>query len=109
MGIPGDEDGGGMSAFVVFSQMGFYPVSPGEALYSIGSPIFDQVRIDLDNGKSFEIFARNNSAENKYIQSVTLNGETLDTPWISHQDIVSGGNLVFEMGPRANKKWGSFE
>jgi len=109
MGVPGDEDGGGMSAFVVFSQMGFYPVSPGEAVYSIGSPVFGQVTIDLGQGKSFEIVARNASAQNKYIQSATLNGKKLDTPWISHQDIISGGDLVFEMGPRANKKWGSFE
>jgi predicted alpha-1,2-mannosidase len=109
MGIPGDEDGGGMSAFVVFSQMGFYPVSTGQAVYSIGSPLFDQVTIDLANGKSFEIVARNTSAENKYIQSATLNGKQLDAPWISHQDIVSGGNLIFEMGPRANKDWGSSE
>jgi putative alpha-1,2-mannosidase len=67
------------------------------------------VTIDLGQGKSFEIVARNASAQNKYIQSAILNGKKLDAPWISHQDIIGGGDLVFEMGPRANKKWGSFE
>ena len=106
MGVPGDEDGGGMSAFVVFSQMGFYPVTPGDPVYSIGSPVFEHVSVDLGDGRSFEIEAHNASAENKYIQSASLNGEKLDTPWISHEAIVAGGKLVFEMGPKANKTWG---
>jgi len=105
MGVPGDEDGGGMSAFVVFSQMGFYPVTPGDPVYSIGSPVFDHVSLDLGNGQSFEIEARNASPENKYIQSATLNGKSLDTPSIRHEDL-AGGKLVFEMGPKANKSWG---
>ncbi len=107
MGVPGDEDGGGMSAFVVFSQMGFYPVTPGDPVYTIGSPVFEHVSLDLGNGQSFEIEARNASPENKYIQSATLNGETLDAPWISHEALISGGKLVFEMGPEANKSWGT--
>ncbi len=107
MGVPGDEDGGGMSAFVVFSQMGFYPVTPGDPLYTIGSPVFEQVSLDLGNGQRFEIEARNASPENKYIQSATLNGETLETPWITHEALISGGRLVFEMGPKANKSWGA--
>jgi len=61
MGVPGDEDGGGMSAFVVFSQMGFYPVTPGDPVYTIGSPVFEQVSLDLGNGHRFEIEARNAS------------------------------------------------
>jgi predicted alpha-1,2-mannosidase len=69
MGVPGDEDGGGMSAFVVFSQMGFYPVTPGSTSYSIGSPFFQKVSIQLPNGKSFVIIGKNASAKNKYIQS----------------------------------------
>ena len=69
MGVPGDEDGGGMSAFVVFSAMGFYPVTPGSPTYNIGSPLFNHVRIALGNGKTFEIIAENCSDENKYIQS----------------------------------------
>jgi predicted alpha-1,2-mannosidase len=106
MGVPGDEDGGGMSAFVVFSAMGFYPVTPGMPVYNIGSPLFRNVRIELGNGKVFEIEARNCSAENKYIQSATLNGKEWNKPWFSHQDIVSGGKLALVMGDKANRKWG---
>jgi len=107
MGVPGDEDGGGMSAFVVFSQMGFYPVTPGLASYSIGSPFFRKTRISLPNGKSFVISARNASAKNKYIQSATLNGKVLDKPQLDHNDILNGGTLEFVMGDKANKNWGN--
>jgi predicted alpha-1,2-mannosidase len=106
MGMPGDEDGGGMTSFVVFSSMGFYPVTPGLPEYSIGSPMFEYVSVTLGNGKTFEIEARNASPENKYIQSATLNGENLNTPLITHQAIMDGGKLVFEMGSKANKSWG---
>jgi predicted alpha-1,2-mannosidase len=107
MGVPGDEDGGGMSAFVAFSQMGFYPVTPGQPVYSIGSPVFEHISVDLGNGNTFEIKAHNVSADNKYIQSATLNGEILNTPWITHEAVNNGGKLVLEMGPKANKSWGS--
>lgn len=107
MGVPGDEDGGGMSAFVVFSQMGFYPVTPGDPVYSIGSPVFEHVEMDMGNGNTLVIEARNASPENKYIQSAFYNDQPLDTPWIRHDEIARGGTLVLEMGPRANKQWGS--
>ncbi len=106
MGVPGDEDGGGLSSFVVFSSMGFYPVTPGKPEYAIGSPLFEHCRISLGNGKEFEIVAHGASDENKYIQSATLNGQPLDKPWISHQVIENGGKLVLEMGPKANRQWG---
>jgi predicted alpha-1,2-mannosidase len=106
MGVPGDEDGGGMSAFVVFSQMGFYPVTPGSPLYTIGSPQFSSVKIDLGNGRYFEIKAGNASAVNKYIQSAKLNGKPLDSAWFAHEDIANGGLLELEMGAKANKEWG---
>lgn len=106
MGVPGDEDGGGMSSFVVFSAMGFYPVTPGKPEYTIGSPMFKHVSVDLGNGKTFEIDALNASDENKYIQSATINGKVLNTPFISHSDVEKGGNLVLDMGSRANKEWG---
>ena len=106
MGLPGDEDGGGMSSFVVFSFMGFYQVTPGEPVYTIGSPIFDHVKIYLENGKIFEIEARNVSADNKYIQSATLNGKVLDKPWFGNEDLINGGSLILEMGPKANFNWG---
>ena len=107
MGVPGDEDGGGMSAFVVFSQMGFYPVTPGSPTYNIGSPVFTDVKVDLGNGNTFEVKANNASPENKYVQSARLNGEVLNQPWFNHSDIAQGGLLELEMGPKANKEWGT--
>ncbi len=107
MGLPGDEDGGGMSAFVVFSKMGFYPVTPGSASYNIGSPIFEKSTIDLGNGKTFKITAKNVSEENKYIQSATLNGKEWNKPWFPHGEIHNGGELNLIMGPKANKNWGA--
>lgn len=107
MGVPGDEDGGGMSAFVVFSQMGFYPVTPGDPVYTLGSPVFEKVSVDLWNGNTFEIHAKNASPDNKYIQSATLNGKILETPWFSHDQLSNGGLLLLELGPRANRSWGT--
>ncbi|QQT51987.1 GH92 family glycosyl hydrolase [Sphingobacterium multivorum] len=107
MGVPGDEDGGGMSAFVVFSQMGFYPVTPGLTSYSIGSPFFQKVSIQLPNGKSFVIIGKNASAKNKYIQSAKLNGQPLNVPQLTHADVLKGGTLEFVMGDRANRNWGN--
>ena len=106
MGVPGDEDGGGMSAFVVFSMMGFYPVTPGSPTYNIGSPVFSDVKIDLGGGNVFEIVADGASHDNKYVQSATLNGEELSGPWFDHSRITAGGVLSLKMGPKANKKWG---
>jgi predicted alpha-1,2-mannosidase len=105
-GIPGDEDGGGMSAFVVFSSMGFYPVTPGIPVYTIGSPVFEKVAINLPNGKQFQMIANKCSVVNKYIQSAKLNGKVLDTPWFTHEQLVNGGKLELEMGPLPNKSWG---
>ncbi|MGO8785894.1 MAG: GH92 family glycosyl hydrolase [Terriglobia bacterium] len=107
MGIPGDEDWGATSSWYVFSAVGFYPVCPGSPTYNIGSPIFNEAKITLENGRTFTIRAVNQSAHNKYIQSATLNGRPLDKPWFSHSDIAEGGTLVLELGPRPNKSWGS--
>ena len=87
-GIPGDEDGGGMSAFVVFSMLGFYPVTPGIPVYDVGSPIFEKATIHLKNGKDFVIMAHNTSRDNKYVQSIRLNGKPLNQVWFRHADIV---------------------
>ncbi|MBE9601060.1 GH92 family glycosyl hydrolase [Pedobacter sp. MC2016-24] len=106
-GIPGDEDGGGMTSFVVFSAMGFYPVTPGIPVYTIGSPVFDKVSIDLPNGKTFQVIANKSSVVNKYIQSAKFDGKILDTPWFTHQQLVAGGKLELEMGPLPNKTWGT--
>ncbi len=105
-GIPGDEDGGGMSAFVVFSSMGFYPITPGKPVYTIGSPVFSKVTINLPNGKQFKLIANNCSVVNKYIQSAKFNGQVLNKPWFTHEQLVSGGLLELEMGPKPNKSWG---
>jgi putative alpha-1,2-mannosidase len=107
LGMPGDEDGGGMSAFVVFSMMGLYPVTPGVPIYDIASPVFDRLTIRLHDGKTFSIFCRNNSAKNKYIQSIKLNGLPRQRVWISHADIINGGTLELEMGSTPNKKLGT--
>ncbi len=106
-GIPGDEDGGGMTAFVVFSAMGFYPVTPGLPVYTIGSPLFSKVTIDLQNGKQFKLTANNCSVVNKYIQSAKINGVVLNTPWFTHEQLMNGGHLELEMGPKPNKTWGT--
>jgi len=106
-GIPGDEDGGGMSAFVVFSMLGFYPVTPGLPVYVIGSPVFETATVTLPNGKTFEVHARNYSPKNIYIQSATLNGHPLLTPWLPHDDITAGGQLELQMSDAPNKSWGA--
>jgi len=106
-GIPGDEDGGGLTSFVVFSSLGFYPVTPGLLIYNIGSPLFEEVKIELDNGNTFTIIANNSSKVNKYIQSAKLNGTVLNRPWFTHEDILNGSTLELEMGAYPNKEWGS--
>ncbi len=107
MGVPGDEDGGSMSAWYVFSAMGFFPFCPGRPAYDIGSPIFEKITMDVGGGNQFIIEAPGASAQNKYIQSATLNGKPLDKPWFEHSELANGGKLILEMGPRPNKEWGS--
>jgi len=106
-GIPGDEDGGGMSAFVVFSMMGFYPVTPTIPTYDIVSPVFDKITIHLRNGKDFVIIAHNSSRQNKYVQKIVLNGKPLNQIWFRHADITQGGTLELTMGDRPNTALGS--
>jgi predicted alpha-1,2-mannosidase len=106
-GIPGDEDGGGMSAFAVFSMMGFYPVTPGIPVYDIVSPVFEKITIHLRNGKNFVIVAHGASRQNKYVQKVVLNGQTLDRLWFRHADLVQGGTLELTMGDTPNRHLGT--
>jgi predicted alpha-1,2-mannosidase len=105
-GYCGDEDTGQMSAWYVFSALGFYPVCPGEPNYLIGSPLFSEATLNLPNGKKFTVLANNNGSQEYYIRSAMLNGETLDKTWLSHQDIVKGGELTFQMSSQPNYKWG---
>lgn len=108
-GIPGDEDGGGMCSFVVFSMMGFFPVTPGLPVYAIGSPFFDSATINLPDGKKFTVKAKNFSHENKYIQSARLNDKALDRAWFTHEELTAGGTLELVMGTEPNKSWGASE
>lgn len=107
MGIPGDEDGGGLTSFVVFSQLGFYPVTPGLPMYVIGSPVFESAKIRMENGKTFEVICYNYSPENKFIQSAKLNGQVWNKSWFSHDNLIKGGKLEFVMGKHPNKQWAS--
>jgi putative alpha-1,2-mannosidase len=86
--------------------MGFYPITPGLPVYTIGSPLFSRVTIRLENGKQFKLIARHCSVVNKYIQSAKLNGKTLNTPWITHDQLLNGAILELEMGALPNKSWG---
>jgi len=106
-GIAGNDDCGQMSAWYVMSAMGFYSVSPGTPVYQIGTPLFDEVVIHPPNGRAFRIEAAGASAGKRYIQSATLNGQPLTRTWISHEEILRGGRLVFQMGAEPNRKWGS--
>ena len=106
MGVPGDEDGGGLSGFVVFSMMGFYPVTPGIAAYNLGSPFFTATRIHLPGGKVLCIKAPKASEQAKYIVGATVNGKRCDRPWFAHDDVAHGGTIVLDMSVR-HTLWGS--
>jgi predicted alpha-1,2-mannosidase len=100
MGICGDEDGGGLSSWYVFTAMGFYPMTPGNPEYVIGSPIFEEVTIDLGQGKELKIRAPGTSAQNKYVHGVMVNGQPVTNYRFSHKDIAGGGTIDLEMAIR---------
>lgn len=106
-GYSGNEDCGQMSAWYIFSAMGFYPVNPANGIYAIGSPILSKATLDLGNGKTFTVTAKNVSKTNVYIQSVELNGKAYHKTYITQNDITSGSRLEFTMGAKPNKSWGS--
>ena len=99
-GLSGNDDAGQMSAWLLFSYMGFYPVCPATPYYMIGSPVFPKLTINLENGKAFTIIAENASSGNIYIQSATLNGKPYNETFIKHEDIINGGELRFVMGSK---------
>lgn len=105
-GLCGNEDCGQMSSWMVMSAMGFYPVTPGTDVYAIGTPMFKKMTIKLENGKTFTIKANNVSDKNFYIKSAKLNGKEYNKSFITHNDIVNGGEIVFEMDNKASEKWG---
>jgi predicted alpha-1,2-mannosidase len=110
-GICGNDDCGQISAWYVFTAMGFYPVDPVSGIYVMGSPLLNKVTLHLDpkfaTGRSFTVVAKNNSPANQYIQSATLNGKPITRSWISNEEITAGGELVLKMGPTPNKDFGS--
>lgn len=105
-GYCGDEDNGQTSAWYVFTAMGFYPVTPATDEYVLGSPIFDKVIISLKSGKKVIIETKNNSDQNRYIQSMKFNGKNYSKNFIKHSELIKGANLSFDMGAEPNKKRG---
>jgi len=105
-----DDDYGCMAAWYVLSAMGLFPVCPGSPVYQLTAPVFERVSIRLDEkfypGRQFTIRANGLSAKNIYVQSATLNGRAFNQSSITHETIVHGGELIFEMGPQPNKQWG---
>jgi predicted alpha-1,2-mannosidase len=105
-GLSGNEDCGQMSAWYVMSSMGFYPVTPGSDIYVIGAPLFDELQINLENGNKFTIKALRKSEDDKYIESLSYNGNVYKSSYITHDMIMSGGEMIFEMGNKPNKEFG---
>lgn len=106
-GLSGNDDAGQMSAWYVFAALGFYPVCPGTPYYALASPSFQEAALTLENGNTFRLLAPEASAENIYIQRVTLDGKPYTKNYISHEDILRGGTMLFEMGPEPNPDWGN--
>lgn len=106
-GLAGNDDAGQMSAWYVFSSLGFYPVCPGSPYYIIGSPRMEKAVLNLEDGKKFTIEAETTGTDNRYIQSATLNGKPYTKNYLHHEDVVKGGVLHFVMGDQPNKEWGS--
>ena len=101
-GLCGNDDAGQMSAWYIFSSLGFYPVTPGSLNYALGSPLIKEAVIHLENGKDLSIIANNQSKENIYVKSVSVNGIAIKENLISHTDIENGGTLIFEMTNKKN-------
>lgn len=106
-GLCGNEDMGSLSSWYVLGAMGIYPMAPGSPTYTIGSPLFEELSLELPDNRTFTVKALNNSKENVYIQSARLNGKPFNRTWIAHREITSGGILEFTMGPTPNKNWGA--
>lgn len=106
-GLCGDEDTGQMSAWYVFSALGFYPVSPGTTDYLIGSPLFDRAVLALGNGKTFSITARDNGQQHLYIRGASLNGKAFNKIFLTHEQLSEGGEIIFQMDSVPNPNWAS--
>ncbi len=104
-GLCGDEDTGQTSSWYVFSALGFYPVCPGDTNYVIGTPLFDRATLSLAQGRSFVVSAKMNGPQRPYIQGANLNGSAFNRVYLSHGELLKGGELSFEMGSAPNHKW----
>ena len=104
-GLCGNEDCGQLSAWYLFSALGFYPVNPADGTYVLGAPLVDSATIDLGAGKTFVIQANGLSDAYQYVKGVTLNGKPLDRCWIRHDEIAAGGTLTFSMALEPNRSW----
>jgi len=102
-GLCGNDDAGQMSAWYILSALGFYSVTPGSSNYALGSPLVKEAIITFPNGETTKIIARNQSTENIYVSSVTIDGTTLQNNTLTHEDLVSGGEIIFEMAPTSPK------
>jgi predicted alpha-1,2-mannosidase len=105
-GLSGNEDVGQMSAWYVFSALGFYPVNPVNGMYVFGSPVVSEATLKVGEGKTFSLSVKNNTKENKYIQSVVLNGKPYGKAYILHNDLIKGGKMTIQMGPKPSATWG---
>jgi len=104
-GLIGNEDCGQMSAWFILSSMGIYQVAPGDTRFLIGVPLFPEARVPLQDGKAFVVKMKNGGEEKPYVQRVTLTGKPLTAPFIDYADIMSGSELVFEMGEEKAVFW----
>ncbi len=103
-GLSGNDDCGQMSAWYIFSSLGFYPMCPGIDLYELGAPVVDKAMIPLDNGRAFTVATKGQGPKNVYVQSVKLNGAELGRTWIAHEEIMYGGTLEFTLGPKPPRR-----
>ena len=108
-GYCGDEDNGQTSAWYVFSALGFYPVCPGTDEYIIGTPLFKSAKLHLENGKTITIKADNNQLDNRYIKEMKVNGKSQTRNFLTHDQLIKGANIQFQMSPVPNKQRGTTE
>ena len=105
-GLSGNEDVGQMSAWYIFSSLGFYPENPSNGMYVFGSPVVNEATLKVGYGKTFSLSVKNNSKTNKYIQSITLNGKAYTKSYILHSEIIKGGKMTIQMGAKPSTVWG---
>ena len=108
-GLCGNDDAGQMSAWYIFSSLGFYPVTPGSEEYAIGSPMVLSAKVNLENGKIITIDTKNQSKENVYIQKIEINGVEVQSATFKHSDISNGGTITYYLGKEPNINWGKID